>query len=177
MAEQKAQGSLFRPSETQLAYLAGVVDSDGYITINESRRKGAIYHAPQVGITGTRPQPHHLAASFWGGKVSVYHPKLTGHRPQFQWSRQGGAAACIIAALLPYLLVKSDQALTALELWQHIEDGRSEDAFPWFGASYDPVAERCELRQQMIALNQSRSRLRGGRTSNGDICYAQVEAL
>ena len=158
---------LKEPTELQLAYLAGVIDSDGYITINQSCRKGVYYHAPCIGISGTRRQPHDLAASFWGGKVYRYAPKNPSHRAQYQWSRQGEAAAEIVELLFPYLLIKSDHAVTAGELWDNILGGKGENPYPWFGPDYDPMPERFDLRQQMIDLNQSRNRVRTGRLLDG----------
>ncbi|MGH9095124.1 MAG: hypothetical protein ACRDXE_08180 [Acidimicrobiales bacterium] len=93
-------------------------------------------------------------------------PRNPQHRPQYQWSRQGGAAAAIIEAVRPYLLVKRDQADLALALCEHLEFGRCEDPFPWFGPDYDPKSAREEMHFEMVALNQSRSRRRelDGRT-------------
>lgn len=155
------------PEPTTLAYLAGVIDSDGYITINRSERKGLVYHGPQIGIAGTRRQPHDLAASIWGGNVGCFVPKNRLHRPQFQWTRQGASAVSVIEALYPYLLVKIDQADLALELWDHTEEGRwtKSDPYPWFGPHYDPIEHRDDLRAQMIGLNQSRNR--SGRLLDG----------
>lgn len=146
---------------TTLAYLAGMIDGDGYITINRSVRAGKVYHGPAVGIAGTRREPHDLAASLWGGAVSRYAPKNPNHRPQFQWSRQGAKAAMIIRAIEPYLLVKREHAWLALHLWEHIEEGRSDDPFPWYGPNFNPARERDEMRDWMIDINQSRSRVRG----------------
>lgn len=150
------------PEPTTLAYLAGVIDSDGYISINRSCRGGRIYHGAQVGIAGTRRQPHDLAASIWGGKVHLYTPKDPHHRGQFQWSRQGASAIPVITAVLPYLLIKVEQARLALELHEHVEFGRGDDPFPWFGPDYDPVPHREEMTACMRAANQSRKRT--GRT-------------
>lgn len=146
------------------------VDGDGYITINRSQRGRSVYHGPQVGIAGTRREPHDLAASLWGGTVSMYTPRNPLHRPQFQWSRQGAAAVAIIESLLPYLLIKREHAQLALDLWEHIEEGKSEDPFPWFSSSYDPLQARDEMRAAMIDLNQSRNRIgkkAGGRLLDG----------
>ncbi|MBM2293777.1 hypothetical protein JQX09_17760 [Sulfitobacter pseudonitzschiae] len=155
---------------TTLAYLAGVFDSDGYITINRSERKGVLYFGPQIGISGTRPQPHNLAASIWGGKVSRYEPKNPRHRAQYQWSRQGAAAIPIIEAVLPYLLIKEDHALLAIDLWENVQECNGDDPFPWFGPDYDPLSEREAMRGEMIDINQSRNRVgkkRAGRLLDG----------
>lgn len=150
-----------------LAYLAGVIDADGYITINRSQRGIHVYHGPQVGIAGTRREPHDLAAAIWGGNVGLYHPRNGLHRGQYQWTRQGRAAVDVIESVLPYLRIKVEQAWLALDLWTHAEDGRMTkgDSYPWFGPNYDPITERDRMRIEMINLNQSRSRLRTGRVS------------
>lgn len=153
------------PEPTTLAYLAGMIDGDGYITINRSQRGQYVYHGPQIGIAGTRREPHDLAASLWGGTVCMHRPKNQLHRPQFQWSRQGAAAVPIIEALLPYLLIKREHAELALELWMHLEEGKSDDPYPWFSPSYDPVRARDAMRADMIDLNQSRNRV--GKKSAG----------
>jgi hypothetical protein len=144
---------------TTLAYIAGMIDGDGYISITRSVRRGQLYFGPQVGIAGTRREPHDLAASIWGGKVSCYFPKNGLHRPQFQWSRVGRVAAEIIQAIAPYLLVKKPQSELAIMLFENLELGRSDDPFPWFGPSYDPTQELHSMREEMVALNQSRNRV------------------
>lgn len=82
-------------TERIMAYMAGMIDGDGYISITRSVRNGKEYFAPQVGIGGTRREPHDLAASIWGGKVSIYKPKNPNHRMQFQWSRVGESAVAV----------------------------------------------------------------------------------
>ena len=148
-----------QPEPVILAYLAGVIDSDGYISINRSTRAGRTYFGAQVGIAGTRSQPHDLAASLWGGKVSLYFPKNPRHRPQYQWSRQGDVALGIIEALLPYLRVKEPQAFAAIELQENCMFGRcndDDDAYPWFGPDYNPTDCREELVREIRDLNQCR---------------------
>lgn len=149
-----------QPDPLVIAYLAGIIDADGYITITRSIRKDSIYHGPQVGIAGTRREPHDLASSLWGGKVSRYVPRNLEHRAQFQWSRMGAAAVPVIEAVYPHLRMKQQQAALALELHEHLLAGRGDDPFPWFGPDYDPRPYREGLRAEAVDLNQSRNRLR-----------------
>lgn len=145
--------------EITLAYLAGVIDSDGFISITRGRHGGKLYHAAIVGIAGTRSEPHDLAASLWGGKVHAYTPKNPRHRIVFQWSRTGDQAHHVIGLLLPYLRVKIDQAWLAIELQEHVLAGRGDDPFPWFSPDYDPIPYRDELRAEVVeVLNQDRRR-------------------
>lgn len=149
-----------QPEPTVLAYLAGVIDSDGYITVGRSTHKGRLYHCAKVGIAGTRRQPHDLAAGIWGGTVSRHEPKNPQHRVQYQWSRSGTIVTVIIEAIRPYLRVKAEQAFLALELEEHLIFGRSDDPYPWMPPDYDPIPYREDARREAIDLNQSRSRCR-----------------
>lgn len=155
-----SENSKIEAPATTLAYLAGMVDGDGFVTITHSTRNGKEYFAPQIGISGTLRAPHDLAASIWGGAVYQYLPKNVRHRPQFQWQRQGEIAVRVIKALSPYLLLKLEHALLALDLWEAVAEARSDDPFPWFGPDYDPTAAMKRMRSEMIDLNQSRVRSR-----------------
>ena len=145
---------------TTLAYLAGMIDGDGFITVTRSTRKGKDYFGAQVGIAGTRREPHDLAASLFGGKVSGYQPANPGNRTQFHWQRTGKAAVPVIEGILPYLLIKQEHALLALELQEHAEQASAIDPFPWFSPSYDPLQAMRRMREEMISMNQSRNRVR-----------------
>lgn len=130
---------------TTLAYLAGVIDSDGYVTATRSTRKGATYYGAQVGITGSRSEPHDLAAETFGGKVTAHSPggNRSHHLTQFHWQIGGVKAVPIIEALLPYLRIKNDRALLVLELQREVNELRfaireGEDPYPWAPAGYDP---------------------------------------
>lgn len=157
---------------TTLAYLAGMIDGDGYISITQSCRAGRLYFGPQVGIAGTRREPHDLAASIWGGKVACYSPKNPRHRPQFQWCRVGDGAAEVIAAIEPYLLVKREHAALALALFDHLKLARSPDPFPWFGPDYDPILPMLQMRAEMVEMNQSRNRV--GKKAAGRLLGGRV---
>lgn len=145
--------------ETTLAYLAGMIDGDGFITITRSVRKGREYFGAQVGISGTRAEPHYLAASIWGGKIHRYEPSNPLHRAQFQWQRMGKKAVEVINAIYPYLLVKKEHAELAVALHDHVRNAREADPFPWFGPDFDPLIGMRAMRERMIELNQSRNRV------------------
>lgn len=110
-------------TETTLAYLAGVIDSDGFISAHRKKHAGRIYCSPLIGISGTDPEPHELAKSVWGGSFFTYRPRNPRHRLQFQWQAVGVKAATAIAQIQPYLRTKRLQASIALEIWAMIESG------------------------------------------------------
>ena len=144
--------------ETILAYLAGVIDSDGFITIHRSTRKGRHYFGAVIGISGTRREPHDLAVEVWGGRVSSYTPANPRHRIQHQWTRTGFGAMPAIYDVLPYLRVKQQQAVLALECQELLlSRGTTDDPYPWALPDFDPLPRLEELRRQMVLeLNQGR---------------------
>ncbi len=154
------------PDQLTLAYLAGVIDSDGYVTIHRSTRAGKTYYAARIGIAGTRREPHDLAAKVWGGTVARYVPKTAGYRPQFQWSRTGDAAWLAIADVQPFLRVKAAQAALAMDLQEHVLFGRGDNPYPWMPCDYDPAMDREVLYDEMrVAIKAlSPGEQWGGRT-------------
>jgi hypothetical protein len=151
------------PEPTTLAYLAGIIDADGYVSAQRSMHAGRLYYGCKVGIAGTDRQPHDLAASIWGGTVRRYQPTgdRAAHRPQFQWSRCGESARPVIEAILPYLRVKRDRALLALELQDMIGESRcpADEAFPWAPAGWDPEPSLDalieEIREQQTRIRRA----------------------
>jgi hypothetical protein len=104
-------------TDPTFAYLAGVIDSDGWISIGRGRhRSGAPRWFPRVGICGTRPEPHALAVATFGGRVRSYVNRDVRYRLMLEWARSGAEAVRVLDALLPFLLVKRAQAELALEV-------------------------------------------------------------
>ena len=130
---------------TDLAYLAGVIDADGYVTATRSTHGGRLYFGAQIGISGSDRAPHDLAAKLFGGNVNCHQPNRlrAHHRLQFHWQRGGVGAVPIITAVLPYLRIKADRARLVLELQEQVDWIRltrgDDDPFPWMPAGYDPV--------------------------------------
>lgn len=148
-----------------LAYLAGIIDADGYVTIQRSVHAGRPYFGAKVGIAGTSDEPHQLASLLWGGKVSRYEPKNPAHKAQYQWSRSGKEAAAILASILPYLRIKRPHAELALRLQDHLSEMRSEDSFPWFGPDYQPLLDADLMFHEAKGLNVRQPR-KGSATVN-----------
>ncbi len=130
----------------ELAYLAGVVDSDGYVTATVSLYKGRKSFGAKIGITGSSREPHDLASSIFGGNVTTYRPggARSHHRAQFLWSIGGSRSVHVIRALLPYLRIKAERACLAIALQEEIDLLRAYreagDPAPWMPPDWDPAA-------------------------------------
>lgn len=105
---------------TDLAYLAGIVDADGFIGVQRSVKAGRVYFGARVGITGIRREPHDLAVAIFGGNVTVARSREC---VSFVWSRYGSHCVEIVQALAPYLRVKREQALLAVALHEQKDIG------------------------------------------------------
>lgn len=105
------------------AYLAGVIDSDGFISAHRHKRQGLVYCAPLIGISGTSPEPHELAQSIWGGSFFAYTPKNPAHRVQYQWQAVGVRAAVAVRDIERFLRSKTRQASIAMQMWEMIDGG------------------------------------------------------
>lgn len=105
------------PNELDLAYLAGVVDSDGYIGVH--RRKAgqwAANYQPRVQVKQVTPQAVDLAESVFGGHRFLAKASLPNGRPLHVWQVHSAAAGRVCELLLPHLRIKRAQAENVLTL-------------------------------------------------------------
>lgn len=116
---------------TDLAYAAGVVDSDGYIGIHRSTyamrvrgdAKQAIY-TPRVQVKQVTTEAIDLMHDLFGGHR--YRGKATAKRgrPLNVWAVHSAMAGRVCDALLPYLRIKPAQAENVIALCDAITAGR-----------------------------------------------------
>jgi hypothetical protein len=101
-----------------LAYLAGVVDGDGYFVVAKDFRTARTvhpYYRTTLGVQQLWPgKALKLFASVFDGKVTVY-PSLAG-TPMARCELHGQKCAAATRKLLPYLLIKKNQALVSLDV-------------------------------------------------------------
>lgn len=108
---------------TDLAYAAGVVDSDGYIGVHRNtyaqRVRGdatqAVY-MPRVQVKQVTPQAVELLHELFGGHRYDEKATTAKGRPLLVWNVHSAMAARTCEALLPYLRIKRDQAINAIEV-------------------------------------------------------------
>jgi hypothetical protein len=103
--------------DTDLAYLAGIIDSDGYISVGRRHysKSNRDYFYGKIGFTQVTPQAFELMIQLGGG-VRQERPALPGRRPIFRWEASSRRANTILRLLLPYLRIKKEQAMNVLAL-------------------------------------------------------------
>jgi hypothetical protein len=122
-------------SPTDLAYAAGVIDSDGYIGIHRTHggtaKRAAGWQSsymPRVAVKQVTPQAIDLLHDLFGGHRYDSKPTAGRGRPLMAWAVHSAMAARTCEALLPYLRIKREQALNALEVG-HINQSKQRHRF------------------------------------------------
>jgi len=106
-------------TQTDLAYIAGILDADGFIgLVRGSRRKnGRYYYQPKIRVGQEEMNAIELCEKTFGGCISEIKPtlKVFRHRNRIDWQLTGGPLVKkALELLLPYLRIKYPQAVNTL---------------------------------------------------------------
>lgn len=105
--------SLYDDPKLRLAYLAGVVDADGCLTII---RHGIGGFTPRVQCGQVQSQAVGLLCETLGGHISTSHPPSHANlQPQHKWQANNVIAGIAARRLAPYLVLKRRQAELVVE--------------------------------------------------------------
>lgn len=99
------------------AYLAGILDGEGCISISryrEKKDKNRGQHKLTVSIGNTSLQLMDWLKDNYGGWVMSKGCRK-GLRQNFVWQVSTAAAGELLEMVLPYLIIKQDQAIVALD--------------------------------------------------------------
>src|SRR5262252_6773069 len=138
-------------SETEVAYIAGIVDGEGCVMLTTNQNCTQL----SVQVTMTHQPVIVWLAERLATKVSQYKssPKPAHHKPQYSVKIVGRRAVALLARLLPYLIVKEPQARLGLEYGETIGQ--------WPGAVTVPLTDA--VRAQRLALKARMHELNGQR--------------
>lgn len=109
--------------KTEMAYLAGCIDSDGTIGVKKSTYSmrvtgdsGAATYSERVALRQTSPIVATMLRDCFGGSLYMTKPSVPNGKPLYSWAATDLRAVACIKALLPYLRIKRAQALNCLAL-------------------------------------------------------------
>jgi len=116
-----------------LAWLAGIIDGEGSIFVMKQKRKDRerdTNYILRISIDSTDPFMAPECLKIAGGcKLSLTSDKRPECSDRYKWQLNGKKAAALLQELLPYLRVKHQQALLAIEFqnktkkhWKHMTD-------------------------------------------------------
>lgn len=138
-------------SETELAWLAGFIDGEGYIGIEKRllRRRATPEYTIVLQISNTKRGIISFLKDLSGGSFYTYKPKGKA-KLAYKWTIKAKAAESILAQLVPYLRLKREQAELALELARELSWPRGYDqAVPKY-----ELEKRERLYQMIKILNR-----------------------
>lgn len=110
-------------TEAELAYCAGVVDSDGSIGVKRStygmRVRGDATqptYSERIKVKQVEPEAVTLLHRIFGGSYRVEKTSLKSGRAFYAWQVTDKQASIVCAALMPFLRIKKAQAENVLAL-------------------------------------------------------------
>ena len=102
---------------TDLAYIAGLIDGEGCITVKQHRSKAGLTRFDiSVEVAMVANQPVQLIQALFGGNIYHRPPNNRGKLDYSKIMLSGEKAATMLKLILPYLLVKKPQAELALRV-------------------------------------------------------------
>jgi len=111
-----------------VAYIAGLLDGEGSITVSQSFCKARTRrYELQVSIVNTWLEPLLAVKAQHGG--SIHSRKNFRFKPVYHWSVGQRAGECFLRKVLPYLIIKKQRALLALDFMEkkHGKPGQKLD--------------------------------------------------
>ena len=107
---------------SKLHYLAGVIDSDGCITINKFYDPSHPNRAPRyvlsVVVVNTSVRIMNWLADNFGGTFKERKRVSSNHKITYSWQFTNSKAAHLLALIKPYLVEKFDRAANAIDFVQ-----------------------------------------------------------
>lgn len=97
---------------TELAYMAGFFDGEGYVGISSDKpawKKGGVYYRMRVNVTQKDPTVLLNFKNIYGGTLTK------GNDGVWKWYIDGKKACAFLSDIMPYLIIKKEQAKLALE--------------------------------------------------------------
>lgn len=139
-------------TETEAAYLAGLIDGDGCIHAVRQKKSNPSHSDGfrlMLSVWNTNEAIIDYLHGLLGGQRGSQDRGVAAHRPSHYWQISTNGVREVLPQLIPYMRIKRERAELALELASHLgQNGRWEPPTP-------EVKElRMRLYEELKALNQ-----------------------
>ena len=131
-----------------LAYLAGIMDADGFFTIKRNTYSVRIKkdsHNPtyqeRVGIKQVCPEAIDIIHKNFGGYRRIDKPSAKNGKPLHSLGLSCRKAVAFINAIYPYLRIKKKQARILLRLRKSIDKGKQKTTFSYHKNRWGKIAK------------------------------------
>ena len=134
----------------QLAYLAGMIDGEGHITIELGGVKTRPNHQVTACVVNTAPSLILWLRENFGGIIYTQRHEdiVSRKRHCYRWVMHTDLQDKVLPLLLPYLTIKKEQAELAIEFRKTISSGHRKGGLP-----PEVFQKREELRAAIKKLN------------------------
>lgn len=140
--------------EAVRAYLAGIIDGEGCITITRRKvrrvKTNNWFYEPQIIIANSCKTMLDFCAGYYGGWIAIL-KKRKGHTTAYQWKATGDEMRAILKDVLPYLIVRRKQANKVLSFPSYMSRGWGNK--PFKGRSQEELKEQEDLWIELKKLN------------------------
>lgn len=134
-------------TEAQLGWIGGIMDGEGYIGLRREHQRSHDYYSPLVTVTNTRllMLTHLRQLTKLGLTSQSTHRPNFKHRQGFVWALRVKEQKELLPIILPYLVVKREQAELLIEYLNlplgHNTHGVSNDLASTRAAIFSELAE------------------------------------
>lgn len=100
----------------QLAYLAGVLDSDGCFSVGKYHRSDnkskslRLRYESRIRVVNTNKNLCFSLQNMFGGRVTRSSPEEGNHKAAYEWVLDGNGINNILESVIPYLTIKKVRA-------------------------------------------------------------------
>lgn len=137
-------------TKAELAYLAGVIDCDGTISMYKSKyeaKRSRSVHKLRFYVVNTRKELIDWLHDRFGGLVYSRKPKNENWRTKYEWMLENKQLGAVLPLLRPYIVIKREQLEVAIAFRKTVRFGRG------YRIPNDVLAFRDECHQRMCSLN------------------------
>ncbi len=113
---------------TDLAYLAGLLDGEGSISLHMQKLDKYELYSFRVLITSTNRPVVDWLAEYFGGSIRMQPRRNDGYKDIYRWCLRTCEAAQLLPLLLPYLIIKKEHALLGIQWLKTVKPGGRYDS-------------------------------------------------
>lgn len=110
-------------TESQLAYLAALIDGEGCLSIVKIGKAGAGYSC-KITVVNTAPQLPEIWREYGVGRLYLKTNRPAGHKPCYHWIMSANVCRALLPLLLPHLRIKQAQAQLLLKFLPLVDSRR-----------------------------------------------------
>lgn len=108
-------------TEIDLAWLAGLLEGEGYFGTINNRVSGKIYRYPRIGVAMTDRDVIEKVAALWGTKIQTLKPRGVSKLTSYRITLVGSRALEWMKLVLPYMgSRRTDQIENAIIEWESL---------------------------------------------------------